>query len=641
MDNQQNQNNFNIDLDSNLLNPTADLKSSNRLSSAQNNNRVLLLKKEYPKSNTLLNTFSLKANTIENKSQKKMINSINQNNKKIPNKSKSANYKKIKYNNYQEEENKDSYLYLVKLKKYYSTHNYNNINNKNNIKSKFNNNTNTAKKIKKRINYNENISNMNNYYTINNIFINPKLNMTIGYNNNKNNSKNLNIIPRNYSNSFFNNKNETKNELSEIINTRKKLNETYNHFYEVRKIDSSKNKKEVKINNNETCEYSSMNEYWNKRKKDNVKKITKIKNELLKMEKKEIKSVPKISDKSKELSFNSNKNNSLKFNNIFDKLFKKKNLCHFHIDKTRKNSRPKINEKSEKLTRTIDDLYLWNNKRQKKIKEYENKIYKKEKEIFKKKNINLTSEIILRERRPFYINKKVEDRLIEQGKHSKTKNKKMKEKCLKELTDQKKYINDNYNYNNRIKSRYMPKEDSKNNDIINNSNIKKNNNIFNCNYDYNINIFNKRSSLFDKSKSNIIKELNNKSNKGDKASKNHSKTLLLQNYMISKINQNNNNVKIKYNITDLGENEDKKENIIEDQIILNKIEELKFGLINKNNYEKNQFSVNKMNKDDNSELIKKEKKSNIFQIKDKRKEDLKKIIDFSDKLYKNQNKIIS
>ena len=95
------------------------------------------------------------------------------------------------------------------------------------------------------------------------------------------------------------------------------------------------------------------------------------------------------------------------------------------------------------MIRTIDDLYLWNNKRQKKIKENETKIYKKD--IFNKKNINLTSETILKERRPFYIRKKVEDRLIEQGQNIKYKNKKYKEKTLNEMTEQKKYSN-HYNF---------------------------------------------------------------------------------------------------------------------------------------------------------------------------------------------------
>ena len=627
MDEQSKQNNFNMDLNLNLLIPPNDIMSSNLHSSGNNNNKILLIKKEYSKTNTLFNTFSSKVNTVEIKSQKKIYNSINpkNNNNKIEkiNKAKSAKYKKINYN-FQEEENKDSYTYLVKLKKYYSSNNYN--------KSKYNCNSHTAKKIKKRIN-NKEINNTNNYYTINNYYINSKLSMAISTKNNKNNFKNFKIIPRNISNSYFNKRTEFKNDMSEIMDTRKKFNETYNHFYDLGK---NKKEKEPKIHNNETCQYSTMNEYWNKRKNENAKKIIKIKKEMLKKGKIEIKSVPKISDKSKELAYNSNKNKNFKFNNIFDKLFQKKKLYHSHIDRNRTKSKPKINEKSEKLIRTIGDLYLWNNKRQKKIKEYENKIYKKE--IFKKKNINLTSETILKERRPFYINKKVEDRLIEQGQHLKTKNNKMKEKCIKELTEQKKYINNNYNYNNRIKSRYMHKEESKNNDVNNNSNIKKNNNIFNCNYDYNINIFNKRTALFDKSKTNIIRELNRKFDKNENTANKHSKTLLLQNYMMSKINKNKNNIKIQYNVTDFDDNENKKENINEDHNQLNKIEELKLGLINNinNNYEKNEISMSKnINNKNNSEQINKEKNSNISRIKDKRMEDLKKIIDFSDMLFKS------
>ena len=56
---------------------------------------------------------------------------------------------------------------------------------------------------------------------------------------------------------------------------------------------------------------------------------------------------------------------------------------------------------------------------------------------------------------------------------------------------------------------------------------------------------------------------------------------------------------------------------------------------------KNNFSVNKNFNNSKSERSKKEKNRHIFSIKDKRLEDLKKIIDFSDKLYKNQSKINS
>ena len=623
---------FNLNLNS--LIPRKKTMNSNHFSSVNNNKRVTLLKKECKETKILFNTFSAKVNMTENRSQKKSNTIINRNieNKirKI-NKAKSANYNKIKYYDSEEDKKRDSYLYLVKLKKYYSMQNNNTYNNS---KSKYSSlsQSHNAKKIKTKIQNNEN-NNTNNYFTINNFYINSKLSMTIDSINKNNNIYN-NIIPRNTSHSIFNKKNKLNNDISEIINTRKKFNETYNRFYNMEQKHIKKNKKEINSKNNDTSDYSSLNEYWKKRNQENNRKIAKIKNQLLKNGQREIKSAPKISNKSKKLAINSNKNknDNSKYNNIFDKLFHKNYINNSDLNKKKLNSKPRINQKSEKMIRTIDDLYLWNNKRQKKIKENETKIYKKD--IFNKKNINLTSETMLKERRPFYIRKKVEDRLIEQGQNIKYKNKKYKEKTLNEMTEQKKYSNKNYNKNKNIKSKYLPKEESKNNES-NTSNIKKSNNLFNFNYDYNINIFNKRTALFDKSKSNIIKELNDKTKKENLNSNTNSKSLLLQNYMMNRVNQNKNNFKIKYNVTDFGSSDFKNE---EEKNNMDNIEKLKAGLIN--NYEKNNFSVNK-NVNSNTDRNKKGKNSNIFNIKDKRLEDLKKIIDFSDKLYKNQIKMYS
>ena len=160
----------------------------------------------------------------------------------------------------------------------------------------------------------------------------------------------------------------------------------------------------------------------------------------------------------------------------------------------------------------------------------------------------------------------------------------------------------------------MPKEESKNNE---NNNLfpKHNSNIFNFNYDYNINIFNKRNSLFDKNKNNIIKELNDKSSMDKKSSNRNSRTLLLQNYMKSKVNYNRNNVNIIYNKTDL----------------------FNYEIKDKNNIK--EFKLNLINRSDKNDA--KEKDNNVSYAKDKRLEDLKKIMDFSERLYKSQNKIIS
>ena len=599
----------NNDLNLNIIPPSKGFMSSNLYTLKKNNNRILILNEERKDNNILFNTFSSKLKIEENMSQKeKNTHTKRKENRKVKKikKAQSANYNRIKYYDNEEDKKKDSYLYLVKLKKYYSMHN-NNIYNTN--KSKYSSKSHSSNTNKIRI-----TTKTGEIKNTKDNCINSRLSMTMDSNNKKNNIY-YDIIQKNPSYSHFNRNNNACYHISEIINTRKKFNETYNHFYNL--DHSNLNKKIITKKNNNTSEYSSLNDYWNKRSLDSSKKIVKIRNELLKKGQEVIKSVPKIDNKSKELANSSNQKgkDNFKYKNIFDKLFHKKNINNSNIKRRkRQNNKPKINEKSEKMTRTIDDLFLWNNKKQKKIKENETAIYKKQ--IFHKKNINLTSETILKERRPFYINKKVEDRLIEQGKSIKLKNNKIKEQFINEITEQKKYSNIDFNNNKSIKSKYMPKEEYKNNN--NNSNINKSNNIFNFNYDYNINIFNKRNALFDRNKSNIIKELNDKATIDQKSSNKNSKIFLLQNYMKSKVNNNRNNNKIKYNNTDLFNIDYKNKNNI------NNNKEVKLNLINQN-------------KKNNS----KETNNNVLNAKDKRLEDLRKIMDFSEKLYKNQNKIIS
>lgn len=381
------ENNPYMDLNLNLLIPPSDKRSINHLSSCSSNNRVKLLKRECENSNLLFNTFSSnKINTIEKKNKKFQSNTNINRNKKII-KVRSADHKRIKYYDSEEEKNKDSYLYLTKLKKYYSLHNTNNIYNISKSKSKYSSHSHNPKKTNTRIKNDSKLNNANNYFTINNIYINSKLSMTIDSNKNKNNfNNNLYVIQKYPSNSYLYKTSEiSNNDLSEIINTRKKFNEAYNHYYNLNQTDNinlNKNKtkfKEKNKNVSDIYDYSQLNDYWNKRHQDNNKKIFKIKNELLKKTEKEIKSAPKISNRSKELANNSriNQSDNFKFNNIFDKLFHSNIMNNSNISKKIYNSKPKINEKSEKMKRTIDDLYLWNTKRQKKLKKMKIKYIRK------------------------------------------------------------------------------------------------------------------------------------------------------------------------------------------------------------------------------------------------------------------------
>ena len=229
--NQSNKNTFNVDLNLNLLLKTGNKPFPKLASSENHNNRLFVEKSKNEQSNSFFNTFaSNKINPTRKKSQKLPDN----NNRKIM-KTKSANSSRMKSSKdyIEEEKKKDSYIYLVKLKKYYSMQNFkkhdNNIN-----KSKYKRQVNHAKKIKSKINdiNNKEITDTNNYFTINNLYINSKLTKTMTQNNYKKNIiKNFNnIIQRNISNSYLNKKIELNNDYSEIINTRKKFNEIYNHF---------------------------------------------------------------------------------------------------------------------------------------------------------------------------------------------------------------------------------------------------------------------------------------------------------------------------------------------------------------------------------------------------------------------------
>ena len=456
---------------------------------------------------------------------KNIIKKINMISSEKPNKINNKNKIPLRPNknisNITNYENKDSYIYLMKLKNNYSTDKlkeensyYTNIqgnnNNNSNYKIKTNNNQNL---MNKNLTANNFYPPKNNSKNIKKLNKTPK-NVSINYIDNSNKKSRLN---RNISFPYFNKMNilnsninqfNNINDFSEILNVRKKYNETCNNFYQNNRQKKSNNKlirnltenntfkklkiKKQKSNNNfninQTSDYSSINSYWNKRSKDTMQKMSQIKNELIQKEENEIQLIPKISQKSKELAKNADKC-KIEFNNIYDRLFYINNLnLNVNIDKENNNYnkiknniqyQPIINKKSKKMTRTIDDLYLWQNKRQKKIKENEENIFKKT--VYNKKNTNLTSEVILKERRPNYIHKKVEDRLIEQGKNQKIKKEIEKEKCIHQLTEQKTYVNNNYN---NIKSKYLERKENNKNNTEDNKNFDSNENIQN-NY-YNI-----------------------------------------------------------------------------------------------------------------------------------------------------------
>ena len=202
---------------------------------------------------------------------------------------------------------------------------------------------------------------------------------------------------------------------------------------------------------NNISSINSTETYWKRKDKEKRKKIEQIKTERMLKEEKELQEKPKININSKRIL-------ERKFHtktDVFDRLSDLSQIQHHNanIDKIRERFKethtPIINNNSKKMKRTIDDLYKWKNKNDRKKIEsakYLNKINKK------KIKINPQSEEILKERKSDYINKKVEDRLLEQGRLQQYKNEVQREQYLNYISKSKKYINNEYM---NVHSRYL------------------------------------------------------------------------------------------------------------------------------------------------------------------------------------------
>ena len=108
-------------------------------------------------------------------------------------------------------------------------------------------------------------------------------------------------------------------------------------------------------------------------------------------------------------------NNNSVFNRLTDnhQFLKKENQIKLMDDLYNKNPcsfEPEINKISKLQNRNVNDLYIWMNKKEGKRIILENEINKKS-----PAKILPYSEEILKDLNPLYLEKKVEDRLIEKG----------------------------------------------------------------------------------------------------------------------------------------------------------------------------------------------------------------------------------
>ena len=291
----------------------------------------------------------------------------------------------------------------------------------------------------------------NNQMIINNYH--EKINNSTGKMKLMKNTKNSNIYynpiqNKKIDNYFFQNNEQNKD------NTTIKKNKKYN--FSLRNLSTNNlnltnfNKKNRnKSNNSNTSIYTSNYSYWEKRTQETQKKLNDIKNEDIRKKQKELRSRPKICKKSNEIAKKLLNNES-----VFDRLTnghsqrKHTEIVKKIEENINQNKNPNINLSSKQIQRSINDLYIWKNNIELKKKEKINIIYKKN----NNPKTNKSSEEMLLENNPDYLNMKVEERLYEQGKKIELKKKEKEEQYLKEICQTNNKIKNNYSY---IESKYL------------------------------------------------------------------------------------------------------------------------------------------------------------------------------------------
>ena len=419
-------------------------------------------------------------------------------------------------------------------------------------------------------------------------------------------------IGDNKNNSFQRNKSLENIEIDKLITPKTKFNFTYTPIvnrslnYDNKKNSLSTSKSYNKLNNksqninksyniNNTSIYSSIQPYWHRREIEKINKLENIKNENLKRNEGECRERPLISKNSIKIAKKISNNKENVFDRLTNENFKRK-----HIEEVKKieelnnkNKNPDINLSSRRLKRSIQDLYKWKNKIERKKNEniiimnnlYDNKDFK----------INKNSQEILLERKPDYLNKKVEDRLLEQGKIIKNKKEEEKEIYLQGLNN---YNNQYQNPYYFIESRYM-NNNNKKGFTKSNSSLDKNK-LYNISFNERIKSARQSRALSQTNSKNDIQKNNNN---------------IPQNKYISYTqenisNQNNNIVYDNNKNKSLNNNYENNNNYINDNDIKNRnnnneeLMEIRRQL--KEFYDmKKQFDTNLLSYQNNDEIIKK------------------------------------
>lgn len=334
----------------------------------------------------------------------------------------------------------------------------------------------------------------------------------------------------NFSNKIMSPKSSYHFSYIPIVNNQEDINEYNFKKQKIEKQNNNTNFTSLSIKPQLT-NYSSIDPYWKRRGIETQNKINEIKNQLLEKEMNECKDRPSISKKSIEIAKKKNKDNVFERLNS-EKLKQKHNEEIKKIaERNNKNKSPEINENSKKIKRNIQDLYQWKNKIDTKKNEKINKqILILNEERFVK--TNKKSQNILNERKPDYISKKIEDRLLEQGKLVNLKKEEEKELYL-ESVSKPNYLLSNPNVNPYLVSERLFKSGQK---------INSNNNSINKQKKYNRSL----STLHKKKSKKKISNLNigDRTNSESNISRKKKNSSNLSEYSNNKINKSHKNISI-------------------------------------------------------------------------------------------------
>ena len=183
---------------------------------------------------------------------------------------------------------------------------------------------------------------------------------------NQNRSNNYRLLTNKTEFSFIQHK-EQANQANNIINKSdySVKNELNKAFVILKEKSMQKSKSKTTLSSN-----TSIKEYLNKRHEEAKEKLRIIDKITKNQIEKECTFRPNISSKLKNNAIDKSNNNS----NVFEKLARNKQHINtnYNIDKEVAH-RPVINQQSKELSRSINDLYSWKNKKDNKISEVQRK----------------------------------------------------------------------------------------------------------------------------------------------------------------------------------------------------------------------------------------------------------------------------